>query len=114
MGYGPRQEFYGHIASGASTCTSVDLGTKAFSKVFLEVATCSTNSVITIFGSNDNAQFRVVNERVNTASMQYQSLTVQTAAANSYVPLDAPFRYLQFRTAEVVSGGVSLTIHCLD
>lgn len=114
MSYGPLQAFYGSIASGASTCTSIDLGTKAYSRKFVEISTCSTNSVMTVYGSSDNAVFRAVSERVNTAPVQYQGVTIATGVANGMAPLDVHCRYLQFRCAEVVSGGVSITVLCAD
>lgn len=116
MSYGPCQVFTGSIASGASTVTSIDLGTKSFSKVFVEVSTMSTAAAIDVFGSADGTTFRPVFERINTAPVQYQTMFVASGvgANGGIAPIATGFRYVQFRASAVVSGGVTLKLHCSD
>lgn len=115
MSYGPKQVFSVGTASGASTSSSMDLGDKSFTKLALTYVTMSTGAMVTVYGSSDNSTFKVVNERVNTAPVQHQSLTVATSTSGSWCMLDAPpFRYLQFVTSAVVSGGVSFTVIASD
>ena len=115
MSYGPIQRYYGTIASGASTCTSIDLGSKAYSQRFLEVSTMSTNAALTVFGSSDGTTFRQLywTNRA-TSAVQFQAMTIATGVINGIVPLDASVQYLQFRASAVVSGGCSLTVICSD
>lgn len=117
MSYGSIKTIYGRIASGASTCTSIDLGQKGWARVMLEVGTMSTAVNMDIYGSADNSIFRQLFERTNTATAgQWQSMIVsQTLGANGGIcPITAPVQYLQIRGTAVVSGGVSLTVICSD
>lgn len=113
MPYGPVVKFFGAIISGVSTVTSVDLD-KSWSRVFVEVSTFSTNAALTVFGSSDGTTFRPVFERVNTAPVQYQTLTVATGVLNGIFPLDVRTRYVQFQASAAVAGGASFTIICSD
>jgi len=119
MSYGPGQVFTGAIASGASTLTSVDLGTKAYSRVFAEVGTMSTNAALTVFGSSDGTNFRPVFERVKTAPVQYQTLTVATTAVGSIGGIAdltgvAGIRYVQFQASATIIGGATIKLICVD
>lgn len=116
MSYGPVQVFAGTLASGASTVTSINLGGKAFSKVFVELSTMSTAAAFDVYGSTDGTTFRPVFERVNTAPVQYQTLTVASAvgAGGGIAPLDPGYQYVQFRASAVVSGGLAVKLICWD
>lgn len=116
MSYGPSQVFTGTIASGASTVTSIDLGTKGYSRVFAEVGTMSTNAALTVFGSSDGTNFKPVFERVNTAPVQYQTLTVATGTIGGIADLTgiAGIRYAQFQASAVISGGCTIKLICVD
>lgn len=115
MSYGPKQVFTCGIASGASTSSAIDLGDKGFTNLALNAVTMSTGAAITVDGSTDNSTYYVVHERVNTAPVQYQSLTVATNTSGGWAVFQAPpFRYLRFRTSAVVSGGVSITVVAQD
>lgn len=115
MTYGPIQVFTAGIASGASTSSAIDKGTKTFRNMALNAVTMSTGAAITVLGSNDDSTYYVVHERVNTAPVQYQSLTVATTTSGGWAVTAAPpFRYLKFITSAVVSGGVSITVNFDD
>lgn len=115
MSYGPKQVYTCGIASGASTSSNVDLGGKSFTNIALNAVTMSTGAAITVWGSNDASTYYIVHERVNTAPVQYQSLTVATNTSGGWAVFEAPpFRYLQFTTSAVVSGGVSITVVAQD
>ncbi len=110
--YGPVKVFNTTIASGASTATfTLD---KSYQRVFLEVSTMSTAAAFDVYASGDGTTYRQVFERVNTATCQYQSLTVATNVTNGVAPLDVSAVYLQFRASAVVSGGVTMALHCSD
>ena len=105
------QVFNVGIASGASTSSSLDLGTDGRRRLGLTYVTMSTGAMVTVYGSEDGTTFKPVHERVNTAPVQYQALTVATTTSGSWAYFDAPpIRYLQFITSAVVSGGVSFTL----
>lgn len=114
MSYGPRQVFSVGAASGASTSSSLDLGDRAHQALFLTYVTMSTGAAVTVYGSSDNSTFKAVQERVNTAPVQHQALTVGTATSGAWADITpaSPFRYLKFVTSAVVSGGVSYTVVC--
>ena len=115
MSSGPRLIFTGSIASGASTLTSIHLD-KSYSRIYAEIGTMSTAAAITVFGSTDGTTFKQAFERVNTAPVQYQTLTVASGvgANGGTVPLDANYPYVQFQASAVVSGGVSIKLICVD
>lgn len=116
MSYGPVKVFSGSIASGASTLTSVELGGKAWSRVYVDVGTMSTAAALDVFQSTDGATFVPVFERVATAPVQYQTLTVASGVATSggRVPLDVQGPYVQFRASAVISGGCAIKVICVD
>ncbi len=116
MSYGPVLVFSGSIASGATTCTSVYLGGKSYSRVYLDVPTLSTSAALDVFQSIDGTTFTPVYERVNTAPVQYQTLTVASGIGSSSgrVPLDVQGPYLQFRAATTIGNGCTLKVVCAD
>ena len=115
MSYGPIKVFTGTIPSGASTLTQIALD-KAYSRVFAHIGTMSTAAAIDVYGSDDGTPFHQVFERVNTAPVQYQSLTVASSVATSgaYVPLEFGAPYVQFRASAVISGGCTIKLVCWD
>jgi hypothetical protein len=114
MSYGPVQVFAGVLASGTSTITSIDISGKSWSRVYLEVPTMSTQAEIYVYGSTDNTTFRQVYERVNTAPVQFQGVTMPTSVSNGLVPLTAWHRYLQFRMSATVTNGATFNVVCHD
>lgn len=116
MSYGPIQYFYAGIASGASTSSYVDLGGKSFTRYAINVVTMSTGAAVTIYGATSAAaSYYPINERVNTAPVQHQPLTIATTTSGNWVMFDnLPFQYVKFITSAVVSGGVSFVIQAAD
>ena len=114
MPYGPIKVFPGTIASGASTVSfSLD---KSYSSDYAEVGTMSTAAAISVYGGADSTSFYALNERVNTATDQYQAVTIQSSAVanGGVVPVPAGVANYQFRTSAVVSGGVVFKLICAD
>lgn len=116
MGFGPIKVYTGTILSGASTVTSIDLGGRAYSRVYVELSTMSTAAAFDVYGSHDGTTFRPVFERVNTAPVQYQTMVVGSAvgANGGGAPLDVVYPYVQLRASAVVSGGVGVKLICWD
>jgi len=116
MSFGPVQVFSGLIVSGASTVTSLYMGGKAYSKVFVELSSMSTAAAFDVYGSHDGTTFRPVFERTNTAPVQYQTLSVASGvgANGGCAPLEVAYPYLQLRASAVVSGGVNVKLICWD
>lgn len=114
MSYGPIKVFSGAIASGASS-TQIFLD-KAYSKVFAEIGSMSTAAALDLWGSSDGSTYRPSYERVNTASVQYQAVSISTSvgANGGIAPIEAIYPYLQFRASAVVSGGVAIKLICVD
>lgn len=103
--------FSGTIASGASSC-EIDTGGEAFDKVYVQLSTMSTAAAFDVYGAVDGSTYRPTFERVNTAPVQYQTLTVASGvgANGGQAPLDIATRYVQFRASAVVSGGVAVKL----
>ncbi len=116
MSYGPCQVFYAGTASGASTSSYVDLGGKSYTKLAVNYVTMSTGAAVTLYGAaSSDGTFLPVHERVNTAPVQYQALTIATTTSGAWACVEAPpFRYVKFITSAVVSGGVSYTVLAFD
>lgn len=117
MGYGPIQVFSGGaIASAASTGTHIDMGGKSYARWAVKFPTMSTAAALTIYGSADGQSFSPAHERVNTAPVQYQVLTVATSVSGSWAVMDAlPFRYVKFVASGTVDNGVaSITLTAQD
>jgi hypothetical protein len=116
MSYGPCQVYTVGAASGASTSSYLDLGGKSYTKIAVNAVTMSTGAAVTIYGcTTAGGTYLPVHERVNTAPVQYQAVTIATSTSGAWAVLDAPpFRYLQFITSAVVSGGVSYTVTTFD
>lgn len=116
MSFGPKQVFSVATASGASTSSYVDLGDRSFRNLAVNAVTMSTGAMITVYGAaTATGTFLPVMERVNTAPVQHQAVTIATGTSGNWAMLDCPpFRYIQFITSAVVSGGVSYTIMAQD
>jgi hypothetical protein len=117
MPYGPTQVWTCGAASGASTSSYIDLGGKSYSKLALNAVTMSTGAMITVYGcSTADGTYGPVYERIqNTSTVGYQALTIATTTSGGWGVFNAPpFRYLQFVTSAVVSGGVSYTVIAND
>lgn len=112
MSSGPKQVFTCNTASGASTSSYIDMGTYGFRSIAVNAVTMSTGAAITVYGCDTTGgTFYPVLERVNTAPVQHQAMTIATTTSGGWAILDAPpHRYVQFITSAIVSGGVSYTI----
>lgn len=115
MSYGPQKVFTGAIASGASS-TEFNLSGKSFSFVYAEIGTMSTAAAMDVYAASDGTTYRPMFERVNTAPVQYQTLTVSNIVGTNggVIPLGYGYTYLQFRASAVVSGGVAIKIIGID
>ena len=115
MGYGPAQVYSCSIASGASTSSAIDLGDRPFRQMAVYYGTMSTGAAVSVWGSANNSSFYQVHERVNTAPVQYQALTVATSVSGAWAAFASPpHRYVQFTTSAVVDGGVAFTVVCQE
>jgi hypothetical protein len=113
MSFGPVTVYPGVIASAASTA-AFDL-TKSYRKIWADIPCFSTNIDITVYGSADGSTYRVVQERVpNTTSVQYQTLTIASAANNKVVPLDVGLRYVRLVGGVTVNDGGTINLICSD
>jgi len=113
MSYGPTQVWECGAASGASTSSYIDMGDKSYNRLALKYVTMSTGALVTVFGCNtsDGTYLPVRRLVENTATVAYQNLAIATSVSGGWGMFPAPpFRYLQFVTSAVVSGGVSYTI----
>ncbi len=110
--YAPKRVVTLAIASGASTSSWFDLGDMKYSKMAVNIPTMSTGYVVGVYGCATSAgTFLPVHERVNTAPVQYQALTIATSTSGAWAVLDCPpHQFLQFCTTATVDGGASVTV----
>ncbi len=111
MSWGPKQVFTVSIASAASTSGALDTGDKSYKNFAVNVATSATNAAITIYGSTSSTgTYFPVNERVNTATVQHQPLTIATTTSGNWAINEAvPFRYLKFVASATMDNGTTIT-----
>jgi len=116
MSYGPKQVFNTTIVSGTSTTGAIDLGDKSYTQLAVNVASATTNALMTVFAClTSTGTFLPVQERVNTAPVQHQTLTVATSASGAWAMMPCPpFRYLKLAGSAVVDGGATITVICQD
>ncbi len=117
MGYGPKQVFTCSIASAASTAY-LDMGDKTFRQMSVYFPTMTTNSIVTVYGaSTSTATYYPIMTRINSATAQYQTMTINTAVSGHWSTLDCPpFRYLalSLNAAVTVADGATFTILAND
>lgn len=116
MSYGPKQVFTCGIASGASSSSFIDLGDKSYSQMSVYFSTMTTATVMTVYGAIASAAtYFPISERVNTSTVQYQPITIATAASGTWCSLPAlPARFIKFVGAETIVGGSTLTVIAQD
>jgi hypothetical protein len=114
MSYGPKQVFTTTIASGLASSAVLDLGDKSYKNWAINPSLMG--DVITVYGSTSaTGNFLAVNERVNTAPVQYQSLTVATNVSGMWGVIDAPpFRYVKFICASTITNGSTINVMVQD
>ncbi len=113
MTYGPIKVFTCGIASGASTSSYIDLGGKSFGRLAVNTNSMSTTAQLAVWGCDTaTGTFFPILERVqNTASSGYNTFVVPTSTSGAWAVFEAPpFRYIEFISSAVVSGGVSITV----
>lgn len=106
------------IASGASTASAVQF-TRAYPLYAIDVGTMSTGSVVNVFASTDaGTTYHKVfsNPNIQTATVTHVAIQIGTSVGvgGGFVVIQGGYTDMQFRTAEVVSGGVSFNIIGLD
>jgi hypothetical protein len=106
-----KQVFTVAFASGTSTSSGMDLGDAPFTRMYAYVATATTGAAITVYGSNDGTTFAPLYERVNTAPVQHQTITIATATSGGWTALEAfPHRYVQFVASATFTNGTSVKV----
>lgn len=116
MTWGPKQVFTCVIASAASTSSYVDLGDKSYRNFAVNVATTATNALVTLYGcTTATGTYFPINERVNTATVQHQPLTIATTTSGNWCMFDAvPFRYVEFVASAAMTNGTTITVILQD
>jgi hypothetical protein len=120
-GYAPNAQLLGSvtIASGASTSSSLDLGTTAgWSRLAAGyAAAASTAAALSIQGSVDDSTYKNIHVLVPTSSTaQYQPLTIATAVSSTGVAVfqAPPFRYIRFLASATIDSGGIITVYGAD
>jgi hypothetical protein len=114
MSYQPFAVFTATLASGATTVAfTLDRG---YTNATLELPTLSTSTAWDVYCSTDGSTYRPAFERVNTAPVQYQTLTVASGvgANGGAAQLAVVYPYLQLRASSAVGNGASIKLICWD
>ncbi len=111
MGWENKAVFTCAIASGASTSSYIDLGLASFKNLTVNMVTAATNALLTVYGSVDGTTFYPVHERVNTAPVSFQALTIATSTSLAWATIACPpFRYIEFAASATIAGGTTITV----
>jgi hypothetical protein len=117
MGHGLHQVFVKTMASADSVISGWDLG-RAFSKVYLQIPTMSSNSALDVYASVDGSSFyQIRKEAVSTSTVQAHSYIVAASAAanGGIVPLPGGFRYYKIQaTDSAPTAATTFKIICSD
>lgn len=108
MSYSPIQKASLVIASGASTSSFCDFGGRAGSYMAVYH---TAGFQLNVYGSDDGTTFVPVHERVNTAPVQYQALSVATTTSGTWAQFVCPaVRYVQFAATATVANGTTVKV----
>jgi hypothetical protein len=115
MSWGQNVVFTKTITSGTGTFTSQINLTRAFSSVYLEVPTFSTNTEVYInAASTDGGTFnRVYHAVINSSTASCHVFVIQTGVVG-FVPIPNGFKYLKVEVGSVVDDGASFNVVCSD
>jgi hypothetical protein len=106
------------IASGATTSSSLDLGTQAgWSRLAVTYVTMSTGAALQVQCSADDSAFKNAHVLVPTSSAaQYQPLVIATSVSGTGVAVFAspPFRYVRFVADVAPANGGVITVYGAD
>ena len=110
--YGPRKTATLVIASAATLSAVYELGDQKLSKMAIKTTSMTTNAELTILGCDTvGGTYLPVMERVNTAPVQYQTVTVATTTSGNWLVCDVPpMNYMQFLASATVTGGGSVVV----
>lgn len=110
--YGPRKTATLTVASAATVSAVFELGDHKFSKMAVKTTSMSTNAELTILGCDTvSGTYTPILERVNTAPVQYQTITIATTTSGNWLVCDVPpMNYMQFLASATVTGGGSVVV----
>lgn len=114
MSFGPIKVFDAVMASGTTTCTATF--DKAYSRIYAQVPTMSTAATLTFYGSADGTSYYPLHEQAQTATIQWQALSVVTSVVSGGAVLPIPFHvpYAQVRAGAAVANGMTVKFICSD
>lgn len=108
-GYANRQVFVASMASNGLTAT-VDLGLNAWQRVFFDGT--AMGAQWSVYASRDGSTYSRLNERINTATVQFQAVNLPSTVSGTWAPLDVNARYLQFVATATATNGAACYVVC--
>jgi hypothetical protein len=112
VSYGPIQQTTVTIASGTSTSSGTDFGGKSGSYMTVYH---TAGFALNVFGSSDGTNYYPVHERVNTAPVQYQALSIASSTSGAWAQIVCPaVRYVAFAATATVANGTSIKVCVAD
>jgi len=90
------------------------MGSKSYRQMAVYFPTMATNSIVTVFGAaSSGGTYYPIMTRLNSATAQYLTMTINTSVSGSWSVLDCPpVRYVAFSLAGgvTVADGATFTI----
>lgn len=111
-GYPNRQVFAVSFASNTRTAT-INLGDNGWKKVFFDAR--AMGAQLAVQCSWDGTAFGPLLERVpNTASVQFQAVTLASTVSGGWAPLNLNSRFVQFVATATAANGATCYVVCTD
>lgn len=109
---GPLKVFSVGYSASASFSSSFSFP-DGVQRAFLEVPSFSTAAELKVYGSTDGSTYRLLMQDVpQTATVQIQTFSIASAAANRFVPLPICAPYIRFEPSAPVSASTTFKVVC--
>lgn len=114
MSFGPLKVFSSVLTSGGTSCTATF--DKAYGRVYVQVPTMSTAATLAFYGSADGTSYYPFMEQAQTATIQWQQITVATTVVSggAVFPVPAHVPYVKLETGATVGNGMTVKFICSD
>lgn len=115
MGHGADQYFTVTMASAASLTPGIDLGGRAWGRVYLEIPSMTSNSQIYFLGSRDGTTYRAIYfDSLNSSTVGTNLYQIASSVTNAIVPAPPGIQYLKVKTTATCDSGEVFRFICSD
>lgn len=111
---GPVVVYTATMASAGTLTGEINLSTQAWTTVYLEVPTLTSNTQLHLKAANSTGGTfrRVKHPAVNTSSVQCNDYSIASAATGVLVPLPAGLRFIKIESTATVDDGCVFRVIC--